>query len=154
MSYAVPRASEPKSYSSIAAIGVYPTNNPSKTCGRGANLQYNLWLRPEEETGIKCPPMETESAYSPYDTEGRSLILRERPLKEGVEAMELSCVEGFTGIRCEKASGMLQNRWIDTREICDPSFVGKSMRSFLVQKSYKYELVTNFALEGKPPGWF
>ena len=76
--------------------------------------------------------------------------LREGPLKDNVEAMEFVYIEGITKMRYGEARSIMRVGGVDTRNIRDISFVGKSVCSLLVSKSYKRELVSNLVSEGSP----
>ena len=53
-------------------------------------------------------------------------------------------------MRYGEARSILRSGGIDTREIRDISFVGKSVCSLLVTKTYKGHLVSNLGTEGSP----
>ena len=76
--------------------------------------------------------------------------LREGPLKDNVEAMEFVYVDGMTRMRYGEARSLLRCVGVDTREIRDISFVGNSVSSLLVMKTYKEKLISKLVPEGSP----
>lgn len=76
--------------------------------------------------------------------------LREGPLKDNIDSMEFVYVWGITRMRYGEARSILRSGGVDTREIRDISFVGKSVCSLLVTKAYKGCLLSSLEAEGSP----
>ena len=74
--------------------------------------------------------------------------LREGPLKDNIDSMEFVYVWGITRMRYGEARSILRSGGIDTREIRNTSFVGKSVCSLLATKAYKGCLVSSLETEG------
>ena len=79
---------------------------------------------------MQCTSMEEESpGWVLMLKEGEKL--KDGPLKENVEALELAYMEGISRMRYSEARSLLRVAGVDARAIRDISFVGGSVCSLL-----------------------
>ena len=146
-----PQPPKPLSYSDITGKGGMPNTRKVVPRCRIETKIEQVTTDPNQRRKLACEALgwKTKAPIGQRMLRGTAQ-LREGPLKDNVDALEFVYVEGMTKMRYGEARGIMRVGGIDTRNIRDISYVGKSVCSLLVSKSYKNELVSILVSVGSP----